>query len=435
MTYRVRTLLKSSRIYLERRVLGVLLLGFSSGLPFLLTLGTLQAWLDGVGISKTTIGLFALATAPYALKFLWAPLTDHLPIPYFSSKLGLKRSWLLFSQLALALSLMGLGATDPAHNIVHTAFATFLVCLCASFQDNAMEAYRIEALSSQEMGPGAGASVLGFRIGMLVSGGGALYLATYCPWKVVYALMAACVSIGMIATLLIPNSDQEIPLAQPQKKLRQAMWPAITSFLQNPDWKIILLFILCYKVGDTGLNMMSIPFLLEIGFSKPEIASIAKTFGFFAMVVGGFIGGLLLLHLSLLKNLILCILLLMTSCVMFMIQAFLGHDTAFLTLTIGIENLACGMSAAALIAYLSKCCYVPHTATHFALFSSFGSIVRIGLSVGAGWLADQVSWISFYGIIAIGCLPALMLLGRFSSHFYEPKRVSLAYEPKIVQNA
>ncbi len=430
---KVRTLLKSSNIYLERRVLGVLLLGFSSGLPFLLTLGTLQFWLKGVGVSKTTIGLFALATAPYALKFLWAPLTDHVSIPYFSRNLGLKRSWLLLSQLSLALALMVLGATDPAQNIVHTAMATFFVCLCASFQDNAMEAYRIESLSSREMGPGAGASVLGFRIGMLVSGGGALYLATYCPWKVVYALMAACVSVGMVATLLIPNSDRDTMISHPQRKLRQAMWPAITSFLQNPDWKIILLFILCYKVGDTGLNMMSNPFLLEMGFSKTEIASIAKTFGFFAMVAGGFIGGLLLLHLSLLKNLVLCVLLLMTSSVMFMIQALLGHDTTFLTLTMGVENLACGMSAAALIAYLSRCCHVPHTATHYALFSSFSSVVRIGLSVGAGWLADQVSWVSFYGIIAIGCLPALMLLSRFSSHFYEPKRVSLAHQAKIVQ--
>ncbi|MEN8236103.1 MAG: MFS transporter [Pseudomonadota bacterium] len=431
----MQTLLNSSRIYLERRVFGVLLLGFSSGLPFLLTLGTLQAWLERVGISKTTIGLFALATAPYALKFLWAPLTDHLPIPYLSSKLGLKRSWLLLSQLTLALALMGLGTTDPAQNIAHTAFATFLVCLCASFQDNAMEAYRIETLNEKEMGPGAGASVLGFRIGMLVSGGGALYLAAYCPWKVVYALMATCVSIGMVATLLIPNSDRERTIACQRKKPHQAMWPAITSFLQNQDWKIILLFILCYKVGDTGLNMMSIPFLLEMGFSKLEIASIAKTFGFFAMVAGGFIGGLLLLHLSLLKNLALGISLLMTSSVMFMIQAVLGHDTTFLMLTMGVENLACGMSAAALIAYLSKCCHVPYTATHYALFSSFSSVVRIGLSVGAGWLADQVSWMTFYGIIAVGCLPALMLLSRFSLHFYEPKRSSLAYEQKIVQTS
>ncbi len=416
----MKQLLSISAIYSDRRMVAIFLLGFISGLPFLLTLSTLHAWLIDVGVSKTTIGLLAIATAPYALKFLWAPLTDHLPIPYFSARLGLRRSWLLLSQFALACALIILGMTNPATNIFHTASATFFVCLCAAFQDNAIEAYRIETLHSKEIGPGASSSILGFRLGMWVSGGGALYLSTLFSWVTVYCLMAAIVIVGMVTTLLIPRPRQEPALPKNNKSVRLAMWPAITSFFKEQDWPIILMFIVCYKVGDTVLNMMSMPFLREIGFSNAEIAAITKTFGIFAMVVGGVIGGLMLMQLSIQSNLVICVSLLMTSCLMFMIQASLGHNITFLVFTVGIENLACGMSAAALIAYLSRLCHIPHTATHYALFSSFTSLARLVLSSAAGWMADQMSWTNFYAIIAIACLPALIIIFRHPQHFFQP---------------
>ena len=338
----------------------------------------------------------------------------------------------------LMASLIALGSTDPSQYVFSTALCTFLVSFCAASQDNVMEAYRVEILSKQERGPGASASVLGFRLGMWVSGGGALYLAAHFNWFVVYILMALCVVVGLLATLMArepihtPSTKEKSNSSSFSELIQKAVWPAFNSFFQRGDWLLILTFILFYKVGDTVLNMMSIPFLLEIGFSKIEIAHIAKTFGIFAMIVGGFVGGILLMRINIFKNLVLCNILLIVSCMMFMVQAHYGHHLGLLVLTMGIENLACGMSAAALIAYLSGLCEQPHTATHYAILSSFGSFSRIGLSMGAGWVADQMNWVSFYAVVAAACLPCLLLLAIFGRYFLKSQRVSLALKPKIV---
>ncbi len=430
-------------IYRDPKIFGILFLGFSSGLPFLLTLGTLQAWLHEVGISKTVMGLFALATIPYALKFLWAPVIDYVKIPYLTNVLGKRRSWILVSQFALMLSLVGLGFTNPEKNIYLTAFMTFIVCFCAASQDNVIEAYRVEMLDIAQSGPGAAASIIGFRAGMWVSGGGALYLAAHFSWYCVYSFMAIFMIIGMIATLLVKEPKSlilKIENTIPSKFLFQRfrffylniLKPAFSSFFINKQWYFILIFILLFKVGDTVLNMMSIPFLLEMGFAKSEIAHVAKTFGIFAMVIGGIIGGILLQRYSMKRNMLISLFSLMVSCFMFVVQAKLGHNISFLILTMGFENLACGMSAATLITYLSRMCLSPYTATHFALLSSFSSISRVLLSTLAGWLSDQMSWSLFFTIVALGCLPAIFIV--FKKHylfkinenklFFEEKKVS-----------
>lgn len=393
-------------------MLRIFMLGFASGLPFLLTLGTLHAWLTEAGVSKTTIGLFALATAPYAFKFLWAPIIDHVGIPYLSANMGQRRSWMLVSQIALIFALIMLGATDPAHNIAGTAFFTFLVSLCASTQDNVTEAYRVEILSEQETGLGASASVLGFRLGLWVSGGMALYLAAFLNWSTVYTLIASFVAVGIIATLTAPEPVMLPRLNKnPLKgKFRTELWPSLTSFFQRKEWTTIVIFILFYKVGDSVLNHMSIRFLLEIGFSTVEIAHIAKSFGIFAMVVGGIVGGISLMRMSMFNNLLLCGVLMSASCMMFMVQAYAGHNIGLLTLTMGLENLACGMSAASLIAYFSSLCQLPNTATHFAILSSCSSMARVILATAAGFLADHMDWVTFYALIATASIPCLLLL-------------------------
>ncbi len=411
--------------YRDPRILSIFLLGFSSGLPFLLTLGTLHAWLTEAGVSKTTIGIFALATAPYAFKFLWAPIIDHVALPYLSARLGQRRSWMLVSQIALIGSLVALGTTDPALHIGSTAFYTFLVAMCAATQDNVVEAYRVEALSEGETGIGASASVFGFRLGMWVSGGVALYLAAVFNWFTVYTMMAGCVSIGIMATLAAPElplsrttnfktgsnilKNQSL-LGQIKYKFHRDLWPSLSSFFQRRDLLVIIAFIIFYKVGDSVLNQMSIRFLLEIGFTTIEIAHVAKSFGIFAMIVGGVISGILLMRMNIAINLVLCCILMVISCIMFMVQAYFGHALGLLILTMGLENLACGMGATTLIAYFSGLCQLPNTATHFAILSSCSSLARVMLSILAGWLADQMDWVSFYAIVAFASLPCLVIL-------------------------
>ncbi|MBP6986634.1 MAG: MFS transporter [Alphaproteobacteria bacterium] len=402
------------------KVSGILLLGFSSGLPFLLTLGTLHAWLKLSGVSNTVIGYFAIATIPYMFKFLWAPFTDHVRIPLLTSLMGQRRAWILSSQIALSFSLCLLGLTNPQDNILLTGLATFGVSFFASCQDNGIEAYRIEALPRDFLGPGASASVLGFRIGMWVSGGGALYLSYLTnDWSIVYGLMALCVGIGMMATLLLPNpsthhsqSVDKVHLEYPVT-IHKNILHVLREFSQRKDFYAVVVFIFLFKIGDTVLNMISIPFLIEIGFTDLEIANIAKTFGIFAMILGGIFGGMLQMRQTAIFNLTLSTSLMVLSCIMFMIQAHLGHNTHFLIMTMGLENFACGISATALISYLSTLCQQPNTATHFAILSSFCSFSRIGLSIGAGWLADHTDWVSYFAIIASLSMMTLIWISIF----------------------
>ena len=204
-TPRYRRWLESCAVYADRRVVTILFLGFSSGLPLALTFGTLNIWLKEVGVSKTTIGLFALMGTPYTLKFLWAPLVDRMPVPYLTRGLGRRRSWAILTQLALMATIAGLGATNPAAHVELTALFAFMVAFWSASQDIVIDAYRVEILEERQYGAGAAMIVLGYRMGMLVSGAGALYLATYVGWLATYGLMTALMTVGIAAILLNPE--------------------------------------------------------------------------------------------------------------------------------------------------------------------------------------------------------------------------------------
>lgn len=415
---------KSFSSYLDPRVLAIFFLGFSSGLPFLLTLSTLSIWLKESGVSNTIIGLFVITTIPYTLKFVWGPLVDRIKIPGLTKILDHRRSWALFSQLILMVSLVMLGSSDPGHHIWMTALFAFCVAFSSALQDIVVEAYRIEVMNDEHIGASASSTYLGYRMGMLVSGAGALYLAHSLPWFTVYCLMAACVGIGLITTCLspkLPPQTKKIPDMVPHlsfwNRIKSTYVPPLKDLLNTYDWRIVLTFILLYKVGDTVLNVMNTPFLLEIGFSKVEIAQVAKLFGISSMVMGGFFGGLLLNRFGILPCLLLCAMLQILSSLMFVIQALVGYNLSVLVITIGVENLTCGLGAAAFIAYLSSMCKQPHTASHFALLSSFGSMARIFLSILAGILADILPWEWFFMLTALACIPCLVFLINASQHF------------------
>lgn len=439
----IRNWTDSFNAYLDRRILSIFFLSFSSGLPFLLTLSTLAVWLKESGVSKTVIGLFVMTTLPYTFKFLWGPLVDRLSLPPLTTLLGKRRGWALLTQVTLALSLMGLGSTNPAENIWGTAIMALCVAFSSAMQDMVIEAYRIEISDDYHAGTTAASSSLGYRVGLLVSGAGALYLAEVVSWYHVYIIMACCVGVGMITILISPRTKTLVPSAFPRSKhrlsesstlsgpvlqwIKQTYLPPLKQLLNNNDWRVVLAFILFYKVGDTAINVMNTPFLIELGFSKLEIANVAKLFGISSMIVGGFIGGLLLTRFGILTSLILCATLQVLSSLMFVMQAIVGYNLEILVITIGVENLTCGLGAAAFIAYLSSMCSQPNTATHFALLSSFGSMMRVILSIAAGWLADCVSWDVFFLITALGSIPCLLLLMRSPEHF--PSYTALRPQP------
>lgn len=403
---------QAASVYLDGRVIAVGFLGFSSGLPLLLTFSTLSVWLAELGVTKTAIGLFALVGLPYSIKFAWAPLIDRLPLPILTSLFGRRRGWALATQALLIVAIIGLGQTDPTVNPVATAGWAVLVAFASASQDVVIDAYRVEILSERQQGAGAAMIVAGYRIGMLAAGAGALFLAEAIDWSLVYVAMAGLVGVGVLTVLVMPEPDAvAAPKGEgPVHWLRHAVLEPFLDFLRRQNWPLILAFIVLYKFGDSLAGVMANPFYIEIGFSKAEIASVSKIFGLLATLAGGFLGGLLVARAGIWHSLLWAGILQMGSNLMFAVQAMVGDDLGLLTVTIAVENLSGGMGTAAFVAYLSGLCNVAYTATQYALLSSFMSLARTTLSAGGGKLADETDWVMFFVLTTVAALPGLIML-------------------------
>lgn len=405
----------------------ILILGFVSGLPFLLTLSTLSYWLAEVGVNNTTIGLFMLVTLPYSFKFLWAPLLDHVKIPFLSKYLGKRKSWILLMQVGLVLSLLAMSFSNPHQDITHTALAALCVSFFSASQDIIIDAYRIEMVQSHEKGVAAALETIGFRFGMLASGAGALYLATMYDWKTSYFIMAMAVGACIFVTFMIREPKMKLSLVEPLhfsiKKEGQTLWKTFQErfyiyvspfreFAHRDKLLYILLFIFCFKLADTVLNAMSAPFLCDLGFSKLEFAAVSKIFGISLMVMGGLIGGLMIHKMGIYQSAIMCTVLQSLSCLMFTIQAIIGYDCSVLMITVGVESFCSGLTSAIFIVFLSEFCCQPHTATHFTMLYSLGSLSRAITSAGAGWLADHLGWQFLFLFTSLIVFPTLLCLTK-----------------------
>jgi len=405
----------SFSVYLDRRVAILLAFGFASGLPLALVYATLSAWLSESGVSKTAIGLFVWASTAYTLKFLWAPLVDRMPLPFLTNWLGQRRGWLVLSQVAVVGAMVGLGSSDPASNLWWTALWAVLLAFASATLDIVADAYRVESLDEEELGAGAANFLFGYRMAMLVSGGGALIIAQFAGWFWAYGVMAALMAVTIFATLASPEPDHPARQGEASAKSLSA-WMAgavvapFVNFLKRPDWLLILLFVAFYKYGDALLGIMANPFYLEIGFSKAEIGVISKSWGMVMTIVGAFAGGVLVARMGILKALLICGVLQAASNLVFAAQAWVGYSVPMLTITIGIENFTGGMATTAFVAYLSGLCNLAYTATQYALFSSFMGFARTIFASGGGWLADQVDWVNYFLMTTIAALPGLILL-------------------------
>lgn len=409
-------------VYRDRRVLTILLLGFASGLPLLLVYGTLSTRLAESHTSLTTIGLFSWASTAYAIKWMWSPLTDRLPLPGLTGWLGQRRGWLLASQTMTALTMIGLGASNPETALWQTALWAVALAFASATQDIVIDAYRVESLEEWQLGAGAGAVVLGYRIGMIAAGGGALILADQFGWFVAYAAMAGLICLTMGVTLLMPEPKrpadvQEVPPPGGKSQrtgiaewFRTAVVLPMQDFTQRQHWVMILLFIALYKYGDALLGVMANPFYLSIGFTKTDIGLVSKSYGVVMTIVGGLLGGIVVARLGIMRSLLLCGLLQAASNLVFALQALIGPSLPMLMVTISVENLTGGMGTAAFVAYLSSLCNIAYTATQYALVSSFMSFARTYFASLGGWLADRVDWVSYFLISTAAALPGLLLL-------------------------
>lgn len=408
---------ESLRIYRTPRLLAILFMGFSSGLPLPLTFATLSFWLAEIGISRTEIGLFVLLGFAYNYKFLWSPLIDRLPIPGLTRRLGRRRGWALAIQLPLMLAILALGQSDPRTDLSLTALLAVLVSFLSASQDIVIDAYRIELLKPEEQGAGAAATQWGYRVGNLVAGAGALYAAHFGGWHVAYAIMAGLMLIGMVTVLLTPEpaASGTAAAAGPEPGalaawIRTAVVEPFADFVTRPGWAAILVFIVLYKFGDALAGVMSNPFYVALGFTKVEVANISKLVGFFATLGGVALGGAVTDRWGLYRSLFACGLLQMLSNLMYVAQAWVGHDTWMLTASIFTENLAGGMGSAAFVAYLSSLCNATFTATQYALFSSLAALPIRLLSAPGGWLSEHLDWPTFFSMTTLAGVPGLVML-------------------------
>ena len=367
-------------------MLQVLALGFASGLPFLLTYSTLSAWLATGGVRRAAIGTFALVGTPYAFKFLWAPLMDRVPPPL---PLGRRRGWGITIQILLMGAILGLGLCNPKHNLPLMAAFAVLVAFLSASQDIVIDAWRVEILNRDQQAPGAAMIQAGYRIGMLVSGAGGLFIAAYAGWFAAYATMAALVGVGLLVFLMGPEPKVSAEISDTLRirisdrdgmRFGEAFTTAVIGpfrdFMHRPLWPVILIAIFGYKLGEAMAGVMSTPLYISLGFSLPEIAAASKIFGFFSIVTGALLGGVVTTRYGIRRSLILCGILQSVGNLFFVLQAIEGHRIGYLALCVTAENLTGAMAGTALVTYLSSLCSPAFTATQYALLAALASLGR-----------------------------------------------------------
>jgi PAT family beta-lactamase induction signal transducer AmpG len=413
-------------VYCKRRVLIVLLLGFSSGLPLVLVGSTLQAWMTQSGVDIRTIGLFAAVGIPYSIKFLWAPFADALDIPVLSPLLGRRRGWLLFTQLWLMAAIVPLGLTDPAVSAGVVALGALFVATASATQDIIIDAFRVESLEESEQAAGLASYIAAYRIGTLTSGAGGLLLVTWlrsvvgarAAWSACYGVMALFILVGIVATLLAREPDRAAALGQPEAEqdnwLARTFHAAVESFrdfLSRDLAFAALVFVVLFKLADALAFSLSTNFILGLGFSLPQIATIRNGIGFAATLLGGFTGGFIARALPLSKSLWIGGLLQTLMILCFSWQAHVGMNTALLTLTTTIEFFTDAVGTVIFVAYLSVLCKNPlYTATQFALLNALAALGRTFFSLGSGFVEHDTGWVWFFILCALAGVPGLCML-------------------------
>ena len=395
------------QVYGNRRMLCLLGLGFSSGLPLALTSGTLQAWMTVEKVDLSLIGIFSLVGLPYTLKILWAPVMDRFSPPW----LGRRRGWILLAQILLALGIGLLGLTQPAAFPWLVAFLAFMVAFFSSSQDIVVDAYRAEVLPRPELGAGAAISTVGYRLAMLVAGALALILSDHLPWSAVYGFMAALMILSGAVTFWAPEPQEKIV---PPKSMKEAVWEPLASYFKRSGAVEMLFFIMVFKLGDAIAGAMTTPFLLDIGFSRTDVGTVNKGFGLISTIIGTLAGGSLIAKMGINRCLWIFGFLQALSNLTFTVVALLGKNYPAMIAAIGIENICGGLGTAAFVAFLMSLCDKRFTATQYALLSSLMAMSRVLAGVPTGYMAKSLGWPTFFAVSVLGAVPGIWLLTRFA---------------------
>jgi MFS transporter, PAT family, beta-lactamase induction signal transducer AmpG len=403
---------EGARPYFQAAPLAALFLGISSGFPFAMLAATLTNRLSESGITKRSISAFLLALLVYSFKWAWAPLVDRLHIPYFSRRFGQRRAWLWLTGLMVMAAVMTLGVADPATSIRSVAYAAVLLGFCGATFDIVIDAYRIELLEPEQLGVGSGMSQYGWRVGSAVAAVLALTIAARSNWTLGYVACAPLALSALLTSMIMgePRRRREAPARRGFMELVDAFVLPLKDFFRRQGALVVLIFVLIHKIGDTMANLMIRDLLVGLGFTKDEIAFGDVGVGFFALLAGIFVGGVLYAKLGMKRSVMISLILMAVSNISFAVLAKAGHSLPILAFTIGFENFSSGIGGVVVVAYLSALCTLAFTATQFALLSAAAAIVgRFLTGTTAGAIIEKVGYVEFYLLTTLLAFPGVAL--------------------------
>jgi PAT family beta-lactamase induction signal transducer AmpG len=399
------------RPYLEPAPLAALFLGISSGFPFAMIAATLTTRLAEAGIEKSTVTAFALTFLAYNFKWLWAPLIDAIKLPLLG-KIGQRVSWLIFTASLVMVSIIYLGSLDPSADIAAVAVAAILVGVAGATFDVVIDAYRIELLEPRQLGVGSGMSQYGWRIGAAAAGATALILAERYGWQTAYTVCAFFALFAIGTGLVMGEPARRIPPKPLQGPIAAAIAyvSPLAEFFKRKGAALVLVFVLIHKLGDTLANLTFRLLFEDLGYTKDEIAIYDVGVGFWALLIGVFVGGFLYARLGMKKSVLISLILMAVSNFSFAGLAAVGHSNLGMAAAIGFENFASGIGGVCVVAYLSALCNLSFTATQFALLSAAASILgRFVTGTTAGSLIEGIGYVDFYLLTTALAMPGVVL--------------------------
>ncbi len=393
----------------SRKMLSVFLTGYAGGLPLLLIGSTLQAWMTEAGIDLGTIGLFASIGTPYSLKVLWAPLMDR-----FHFWPGRRRGWMMLMQVLLVISIFSMSLFEPAANIYGIAVMALLVAIFSATQDISIDAYRREILSDEELGMGSSLYVVGYRVGLLIAGAGALWMADryllptgQANWPLVYQVMAGAMALGIVFTAFAYKESEKFESPQ---SLQEAVVGPFLEFFKRDGAILVLVFIVLYKLGDTMAANMTTPFMLLKGYTKTDIATVVKGFGLLALIVGGILGGVGTMKMGITRSLWIFGILQGVSTAGFCWLSMVETNITNLTLVIAFENLSAGLGSSAYTAFMASMTNRKYTGTQYALLTALMALPRTFLSAPTGFMAEAMGWNGFFLFCTVIAIPGMAII-------------------------
>ncbi len=394
------------KIFTSWRMFLALILGLASGFPLALTLGTLQAWMATEKVDLKTIGLFALVGLPYTLKFLWAPFMDRWVPPF----LGRRRGWMLITQIGVIGGILLLAGTRPSEDAPLIALFALCIAFFSASQDIVIDAFRVEFFTPEEYGLSTGIHVMGYRLGMILSGSLALILSDHIPWRAVYLVMAGIMCLSLLVTFTAKENKSKV---RPPSNLKEMIVDPFLEFFSRPGSLEILVFVLLYRVGDIMAAALKTPFLMQLGYARQDIGVIAKLFGVWATIGGTALGGIILAAWPLRRSLFVFGIFQALSTVVYYILTYLPPAQSSLALCVVVEEVTAGMGMAAYTTFLMRLCNKKFTATQFALLSSLMAVTRVLTQAPVGFIVEAAGWRPFFiGCIILGLIP-LALLSRY----------------------